>query len=147
MLLQRSPHTARGFKTVAFTAPFCVWLLRGFFDAIPRELDESAAVDGAGPLTSLRRIILPLLVPGLATIALYAFIFSWTEFVFASQLIVSDDLKTLPIGLGAMMGQYNVNWGLLMAGASMTMLPAAILFALVGRYFVRGLTAGALSGQ
>ena len=132
---------------VAFTAPFCVWLLRGFFDAIPKELDEAAAADGAGPLTTLRKVIMPLLLPGLATIGLYAFIFSWTEFVFASQLIVSDDLKTLPIGLGAMMGQYNVNWGLLMAGASMTMLPAVVLFAAVGRYFVRGLTAGAVHGQ
>jgi multiple sugar transport system permease protein len=132
---------------VAFTSPFCVWLLRGFFDAIPREIDEAAAADGAGPLTTLWRVDLPLLLPGLGTICLYAFVYSWTEFVFASQLIVSDGLKTLPIGLSAIMGQYNVNWGLLMAGASLTMLPAVLLFAAVGRYFVRGLTAGAVQGM
>lgn len=132
---------------VAFTTPLCVWLLRGFFDAIPRELDEAAAADGAGPLTILWRVDLPLLLPGLGTICLYAFIFSWTEFVFASQLIVSDGLKTLPVGLSAIMGQYNVHWGLLMAGASMTMLPAVLVFAAVGRYFVRGLTAGAVHGM
>lgn len=67
-----------------------------------------------------------------------------TEVVFASQLILTDNLKTLPIGLAAIMGQYNIDWGLLMAGASLTMIPGAILFAVVGRYFVRGLTTGAI---
>jgi multiple sugar transport system permease protein len=129
---------------VAFASPFCVWMLRGFFDSIPRELDEAAAADGAGPLTILWKVDLPLLAPGLGTVALYSFIYSWTEFVFASQLIASDGLKTLPIGLSAIMGQYNINWGLLMAGASLTMVPPAILFAVVGRYFVRGLTTGAI---
>lgn len=132
---------------VAFSSPFCVWLLRGFFDAIPTEIDEAAAVDGAGPLSILWRVILPSLAPGLGTIALYAFVYSWTEFVFASQLIVSDSLKTLPIGLSAIMGQYNIHWGLLMAGATLTMLPVGLLFAAVGRYFVRGLTAGAVQGM
>jgi multiple sugar transport system permease protein len=129
---------------VAFALPFCVWLLKGFFDAIPAEIDDAAAVDGAGPLTLFRTVILPLLAPGIGTVALYAFVFSWTEVVFASQLILSDDRKTLPIGLTAIMGQYTIDWGLLMAGASLTMVPGAILFAAVGRYFVRGLTAGAV---
>ncbi len=129
---------------VAFASPFCVWLLRGFFDSIPIELDDAAAVDGAGPLATLWRVNLPLLAPGIGTVGLYAFIFSWTEVVFASQLILSDQRKTLPIGLTAIMGQYNIDWGLLMAGASLTMVPGAILFAAVGRYFVRGLTAGAV---
>ncbi|MDQ0475307.1 carbohydrate ABC transporter permease [Labrys wisconsinensis] len=131
---------------VAFASPFCVWLLRGFFDAIPRALDEAAAVDGAGPLTILWKVHLPLLAPGLGTILLYAFVYSWTEFAFASQLIVNDSLKTLPMGLNAIMGSYTINWGLLMAGASLTTLPAVLLFACVGRYFVRGLTAGAVTG-
>lgn len=131
---------------VAFALPFCVWMLRGFFDAIPIELDEAAAVDGAGPLATLWKVDLPLLAPGLATIGLYAFIYSWREFVFVSQLIVSDDLKTLPIGMSAIMGQYNIQWGWLMAAASMTMLPVALLFAAVGRFFVGGLTTGAVRG-
>lgn len=129
---------------IAFTAPFCVWLLRGFLEAIPRDLDESAALDGAGPVRILTRVILPLLLPGLGTVALYAFVYSWTEFTFASQLIVSGGNKTLPVGLSAILGQYNINWGLLMAGAVQTMVPAAILFGFVGRYFVRGLTIGAV---
>jgi multiple sugar transport system permease protein len=129
---------------VAFTAPFCTWLLRGFFFAIPRDIDEAAAVDGAGPARTMLRIVLPLVAPGIATVAVYAFVFSWTEFVFASQLIVSDNLKTLPIGLSAIMGQYTVNWGLLMAGAVCTVIPAIIPFLFVGRWFVGGLTAGAV---
>jgi len=128
---------------VAFTAPFCTWLLRGFFFAIPRELDEAAAVDGAGPVRTMLRIVLPLVAPGIATVAVYAFVFSWTEFVFASQLIISDSLKTLPIGLSAIMGQYTVNWGLLMAGTVCTVVPAIVVFLFAGRWFVGGLTAGA----
>lgn len=129
---------------VAFTAPFCVWLLHGFLDSIPRDLDEAAAMDGAGPLRTMVSIVLPLLSPGLATIGVYAFVYSWTEFVFASQLTVSNNHKTLPIGLSDIMGQYNINWGLLMAGAVFTILPAAVIFAVAGRYFVRGLVTGAV---
>jgi multiple sugar transport system permease protein len=129
---------------VAFTAPFCTWLLRGFFFAIPKDIDEAAAIDGAGPMRTMFQIVLPLLAPGLATIAVYSFVYSWTEFVFASQLLVGDELKTLPIGLGAIMGQYTVNWGLLMGGTVFTMLPAIIPFLFVGRYFIGGLTAGAV---
>jgi multiple sugar transport system permease protein len=129
---------------VAFTAPFCTWLLRGFFQSIPKDIDEAAMVDGAGPLRTMVQIVLPLLTPGVATIAVYAFVFSWTEFVFASQLIIGDEMKTLPIGLSQIMGQYTVNWGLLMAGTVFTMLPAIIPFIFVGRYFIRGLTEGAV---
>ena len=129
---------------VAFTAPFCTWLLRGFFFAIPRDIDEAAAVDGAGPVRTMLRIVLPLVAPGISTVAVYAFVFSWTEFVFASQLIISDRLKTLPIGLSAIMGQYTVNWGLLMAGTVCTVIPAIVPFLFAGRYFVGGLTAGAV---
>jgi ABC-type glycerol-3-phosphate transport system permease component len=137
-------HMALILVNVAFTAPFCTWLLRGFLQAVPREVDEAAAVDGAGPVRTMLSVVLPLMAPGLATVAVYAFVYSWTEFVFASQLLVSDDLKTLPIGLSAIMGQYTVNWGLLMAGTVCTMVPAIVAFMFVGKYFVSGLTAGAV---
>jgi multiple sugar transport system permease protein len=129
---------------VAFAAPFCTWLLRGFLQSIPRELDEAAAMDGCGPFRTMVSIVLPLMAPGVTTIAVYAFVYSWTEFVFSSQLVVSDNLKTLPIGLSAIMGQYTVNWGLLMAGTVFTMIPAIIPFLFVGKYFIGGLTAGAV---
>ena len=137
-------HMALILVNVAFTAPFCTWLLRGFLQAIPPEIDDAAAVDGAGPVRTMLSVVLPLMAPGLATVAVYAFVYSWTEFVFASQLLISDDLKTLPIGLSAIMGQYTVNWGLLMAGTFCTMIPAIIPFLFVGRYFIGGLTAGAV---
>jgi ABC-type glycerol-3-phosphate transport system permease component len=100
LLARRGKRSAN----VAFTAPFCTWLLRGFFMAIPKDIDEAAAVDGAGPWRTMGQVVLPLLAPGIATIAVYAFVFAWTEFVFASQLLVSDELKTLPIGLSQIMG-------------------------------------------
>lgn len=137
-------HTALILVNIAFTAPFCTWLLRGFLQAVPREIDEAAAVDGAGPVRTMLSVVLPLMAPGLATVAVYAFVYSWTEFVFASQLLIDDQLKTLPIGLSAIMGQYTVNWGLLMAGTVCTMVPAIVAFMFVGKYFVSGLTAGAV---
>jgi multiple sugar transport system permease protein len=137
-------HTALILVNIAFTAPFCTWLLRGFLQAVPREVDEAAAVDGAGPVRTMLSVVLPLMAPGLATVAVYAFVYAWTEFVFASQLLIDDELKTLPIGLSAIMGQYTVNWGLLMAGTFCTMVPAIVAFTFVGKYFVSGLTAGAV---
>lgn len=128
---------------VAFTAPFCTWLLRGFILAVPVEIDEAAALDGAGPLRTMVRIVLPLMAPGVATVTVYSFVFAWTEFVFASQFVVSDALQTLPIGLNAIVGQYTVDWGLVMAGTLFTLLPTVVLFLFVGKYFVGGLIAGA----
>lgn len=128
---------------VAFTAPFCTWLLRGFILAVPVELDEAAALDGSGPLRTMMQVVLPLMLPGIATVTVYSFVFSWTEFVFASQFIVSDVLQTLPIGLNAIVGQYTVDWGLVMAGTLFTLLPTVVLFIFVGKYFVGGLIAGA----
>lgn len=136
-------HIGLVLVNVAFTAPFCTWLLRGFILAVPRDIDEAAAIDGAGPARTMFQIVLPLLLPGIATVAVYSFVYSWTEFVFASQFIVSSGLQTLPIGLSAIIGQYTVDWGLVMAGTLFTLLPTLVLFLLVGRYFVGGLIAGA----
>jgi multiple sugar transport system permease protein len=129
---------------VTFAAPFAVWLMRGFFDTVPSALEEAAAIDGAGPLRILTRIILPLVGPGVATIAIYSFIISWTEFSFASVLISGDTYRTLPVGLHAIMGQYTVRWGWTTAGAVLTLLPVVVFFAFVGKFFVSGLTAGAV---
>ena len=129
---------------VTFTAPFAVWMLRAFFTTIPLELEEAAALDGATRLQALMRIVLPLSAPGVASVAIFAFITSWTEYMFASVLILSDANRTVPVGLAGIIGQYQVDWGLLLAGATVTMLPVLFLFSLVGRSFVEGLTAGAV---
>ena len=129
---------------VTFAAPFCTWLMRGFFMSIPYSLDESAALDGAGKMQILFQILLPILSPGLATIVIYSFISSWTEFTFASILVSSEQYKTLPITLRAIMGQYTVRWGQTTSGAVLTILPILILFIFIGKYFIGGLTEGAV---
>ncbi len=129
---------------VTFAAPFAVWMLQAFFRGIPIELEEAAALDGAGRIQTMIKIFMPLAAPGIASIAIYAFIFSWTEYMYASVLIISDVYRTLPVGLAGIIGQYQVDWGLLLAGATITTLPVLILFSIVGRSFVEGLTAGAV---
>ena len=129
---------------VTFTAAFAVWMLQAFFTTIPLELEEAAALDGANRLQTLLRVVLPLAAPGVASVAIFAFITSWTEYMFASVLILSDAQRTVPVGLAGIIGQYQVDWGLLLAGATVTMLPVLILFSFVGRNFIEGLTAGAV---
>jgi ABC-type glycerol-3-phosphate transport system permease component len=129
---------------VTLASPFAVWMLQAFFRTIPLELEEAAALDGATRLGILVRIMLPLAAPGVAAIAIFAFITSWTEYIFASVLIISEANRTVPVGLAGIIGQYQVDWGLLLAGATATALPVLVLFGLVGRNFVEGLTAGAV---
>ena len=101
-------------------------------------------MDGAPPTVILRRIMIPLIAPGIASVGIFAFISAWTEYVFASVLILSDAKRTVPVGFSGIIGQYQIDWGLLLSGASLAVLPVVILFALVGRWFVSGLTEGAV---
>jgi len=129
---------------VAFALPFSIWMLRSFLASVPREIEEAAVIDGAPPTVILRRIMIPLIAPGIASVAIFAFISSWTEYVFASVLIISDAKRTVPVGFSGIIGQYQIDWGLLLAGAGLAVLPVIILFAFVGRWFVSGLTEGAV---
>ncbi len=129
---------------VAFALPFAIWMLRSFFSSIPPEIEEAARLDGGPPFTILRRIMIPLIAPGIASVGIFAFVTAWTEYVFASVMILSDDRRTVPVGFSGIIGQYQIDWGLLLAGASLSILPVVILFAFVGRWFVAGLTEGAV---
>lgn len=129
---------------VALALPFSIWMMRSFLATIPREIEEAAVVDGAPTTTILVRILMPLIAPGIASVAIFAFISSWTEYLFASVLIVSDAKRTIPVGFAGIIGQYQIDWGLLLAGATAAIIPVVILFALVGRWFVSGLTEGAV---
>lgn len=129
---------------VTFALPFAIWMMRAFLVAVPLEVEEAAELDGASHMTILTRIIVPMITPGLASVAIFAFVSSWTEYLFASVLIQGDAHKTLPVGLAGIIGQYQVDWGLMLAGATLTTVPVVILFALIGRYFVAGLTTGAV---
>ncbi|MBZ9936292.1 carbohydrate ABC transporter permease [Mesorhizobium sp. BR1-1-16] len=129
---------------VTFALPFSIWMMRTFFASLPRELEEAAAIDGAGRWKTVVHVLIPLLRPGIAAIAIFAFVASWTEYLFASVLIISDAKRTLPVGLSGIIGQYQIDWGLLLAGASLSVLPVIVFFAFVGRWFVAGLTEGAV---
>lgn len=129
---------------VAFALPFSIWMLRSFLAGVPKEIEEAAVMDGAPPTVILRRVMIPLIAPGIASVAIFAFISSWTEYVFASVLIISDARRTVPVGFSGIIGQYQIDWGLLLAGAGLAVLPVIILFAFVGRWFVSGLTEGAV---
>jgi multiple sugar transport system permease protein len=129
---------------VAFALPFSIWMLRSFLATVPKEIEEAAEIDGAGAVTLMLRIMLPLVAPGIASVGIFAFITSWTEYLFASVLILSDANRTIPVGFSGIIGQYQVDWGLLLAGSTLAILPVVALFALVGRWFVAGLTEGAV---
>ncbi|MGO4833130.1 carbohydrate ABC transporter permease, partial [Rhizobiaceae sp. 2RAB30] len=129
---------------VAFALPFSIWMMRSFLASVPKEIEEAAVIDGAPTTTILLRILMPLIAPGIASVAIFAFISSWTEYLFASVLIVSDARRTIPVGFAGIIGQYQIDWGLLLAGATAATVPVVILFALVGRWFVSGLTEGAV---
>ncbi len=131
---------------ISFTLPYSIWLLTGYLRSIPVELEESAMVDGATRLGAYFRITLPLAIPGIIATFIYCFILSWDEFLFATTFISNPDLRTLPLGLYSFIGEFTVQWNMLMAGAVVTTLPVAILFVLLQRYLIAGLTSGAIKG-
>ena len=138
-------HLGCALMNTAFAVPFGIWLLQAFLRSLPPELEEAAAVDGISKIRTLFQIIIPQAAPGIIAIAMFAFIVSWTEYLFAMTLLLSNDLHTLPIGLtGIVFGQYRVNWGFAAAGAVGSALPVFILFLIVGRWFIRGISAGAI---
>ena len=128
----------------ALAAPFCTWLLTSFFESIPVELEEAAAVDGASKATAFLRITFPLAAPGIATVAVYSFIIAWGEYMFASILLMTSRPRTAPLGLATLTAEQYIEWGPLLAGSTLVALPVIILFFPVARYFIRGFMAGAL---
>jgi arabinogalactan oligomer / maltooligosaccharide transport system permease protein len=126
--------------------PFCAWMLRGYFNTIPRELDEAAALDGLGPFGTFYRVILPLARPGLAVTAFYTFLTAWGEVAYAIAFMQTDRHLTLGAGLQQFVPAYNPNWDLLTAGAVLIMLPAAVVFFFAQKHLVAGLTAGGTKG-
>lgn len=126
--------------------PFCSWLLKGYIDTIPRELDEAGALDGLGPFGVFWRVVLPLARPGLAVTAFFTFLTAWGEVAFASAFIQSDRNFTLAYGLQQFVPQFNPQWEYLTAAAVLVTIPAAIVFLVVQRNLVAGLTAGGTKG-
>jgi multiple sugar transport system permease protein len=130
----------------AFNLPFVVWMMRGFFNEIPRDLEEAARVDGDSRLGALRRVLLPLVAPGLAATAVFCLIISWNEFLFALTLAQTDAAMTLPVGIAGRVTQYEIKWGVMSAAGVVAMIPILVFALAVQRYLVRGLSLGAVKG-
>ena len=130
----------------SFTVPFVTWLLMGYFESIPVELEEAAMIDGATRFGAFRRVILPLAAPGVLAAALYAFTQAWNEFLYALVFITNVKLRTLPVGLSTFITGDVYGWGYLMAGAVLTTLPVIGVYIYLQKYMVEGLTAGSVKG-
>jgi multiple sugar transport system permease protein len=128
------------------TLPLSVWMLTSYFRGIPAELEEAAILDGASRLQVLFRITLPLSLPGIVAVVVYAFVTTWNEFIFALCFATDSSVKTLPIGLAEFSTEFNTDWGAVMAASLVMTLPVALLFFSMQRLFVGGLTAGATKG-
>lgn len=128
----------------ALILPLNVWLLKNFFDTIPRELEEAAMVDGAGPLTAFWRVTLPLIWPGVAVASMFAFRFSWNDFVFAATFTSTSSMRTWQAAMYTFLGLERTDWGPLTAGVVIGMLPVLVLFIFFQRRFIEGLTLGAV---
>ncbi|MEZ4863917.1 MAG: carbohydrate ABC transporter permease [Caldilineaceae bacterium] len=127
--------------------PFAVYLLTNFFVTVPRDLDEAALIDGCSRFSALLRVVLPVAIPGVIAAALFVFIASWNNFLFAFMFTSNENVRTLPVLLrGFVGGEAGVFWGQVMAAAVMTTLPVAIVFLVFQRYLIRGLAAGAVKG-
>jgi len=130
----------------SFTVPFVTWLLMGYFESIPVELEEAAMIDGATRFGAFRRVILPLAAPGVLAAALYAFTQAWNEFLYALVFISDVKQRTLPVGISSFITGDVYGWGYLMAGAVLTTLPVIVVYIYLQRYMVEGLTAGSVKG-
>ena len=131
---------------ITVTLPVAIWMLRGFLARLPLTLEEAAAIDGAGPLRAFFEIIVPLCRPGIVATAVFVLIVTWQEFLFALSFTSTKEMRTLPVGMNDFIGQYGIRYGELMASSVLISLPVIVVFFLLQRQFVAGLTAGAVKG-
>ncbi len=129
-----------------FTVAFNTWMMNGYFKTIPKDIEEAALIDGCNRVETMTRIMLPISVPGLVTVMIYAFIFAWNEFLFALTFISSKDKMPLTIGLYNFVGQFNTQWQFLTMAAFLALIPVLVLFYLIERRLVAGLAGGAVKG-
>ena len=128
-----------------FSIPFATWMMISYFDAIPRSLDEAAMVDGCTPVGAMFKVVIPLTVPGIIATGIYIFITSWNEYLYAS-ILAGQNVRTLTVAIQTLVGEYEIAWGLLTAGGVMGALPVTLLFMLIQKRLVAGMTQGAVKG-
>ncbi|MET2011676.1 carbohydrate ABC transporter permease [Microbacterium chocolatum] len=132
------------FTYMVFTLPYAIIMMTGYFNTLPRELDEAVRVDGAGSFTALWRVLVPISVPGIVSVGIYTFMIAWNEYLFALTLTRTTDMRTVPIGIQLLMGQHSYEWNQIMAMSVLGSIPVLILFLVLQRYFISGLTAGSV---
>ena len=130
----------------ACLVPTCLWIMRGFFAAVPKSLDEAAMIDGCSRLQIFYRIVLPLTWPGVSAMAIVIFRFTWNEYIIALTMSSSDSTRTIPVGLYYFVAAFGIEWGVLMAAVMLALIPAIVVFVLMQRKFVEGMTSGAVKG-
>ncbi|TXN30980.1 carbohydrate ABC transporter permease [Lacisediminihabitans profunda] len=129
---------------MVFTLPYAIIMMTGYFNTLPKELDEAARVDGASSMGALWRILVPISVPGIVSVGIYTFMISWNEFLFALTLTRTPDMRTVPIGIQLLMGQNSYEWNQMMAMSILGCIPVLVLFLFFQRFFIGGMTAGAV---
>ncbi|MBI4940385.1 MAG: carbohydrate ABC transporter permease [Actinobacteria bacterium] len=129
---------------MVFTLPYAIIMMTGYFNTLPRELDEAVKVDGAGSFTALWRILVPISVPGLVSVGIYTFMIAWNEYLFALTLTRTEDMRTVPIGIQLLMGQHSYEWNEMMAMSILGCIPVLVLFLFFQRFFIGGMTAGSV---
>jgi len=131
---------------LTFALPYAVIMMNGYLDTIPKDFDEAATIDGCSPLGVLFRVLLPVAMPGIISTAVYTFLLAWNEFLFALALTRSMDMRTVPVGISMMVGEFGLKWDEMMAFSVIGSLPVLVLFMLVQRFVVSGLAAGGVKG-
>lgn len=134
------------FADLTFTLPFCLWMLRAFFQQLPVSLEESARIDGCTKIGAFFRVLLPIASPGILAGSVFAFILSWNEYMFALVLVTKNAIKTLPLGISSFLGHQFIDWGLLLASAVIATVPIIIAFMFFQKYLIQGISTGAVKG-
>ncbi|WP_175956583.1 carbohydrate ABC transporter permease [Schaalia sp. Marseille-Q2122] len=129
---------------MVFTLPYAIIMLTGYFNTLPRELDEAAKVDGATSFGALWRVLVPISIPGIVSVGIYTFMIAWNEYLFALTLTRTNDMRTVPIGIQLLMGQHSYDWNQMMAMSVLGSIPILVLFIFFQRYFIGGMSAGSV---
>ena len=131
---------------MVFTLSYAIIMMTGYFNTLPRDLDEAVMIDGGSSWTTLWRILVPVSLPGIVSVGVYTFMLAWNEFLFALTLTRTNDMRTVPIGIHLLMGQHSFEWNQMMAMSVLGSLPVLLLFLLFQRYFIAGMSAGSIKG-
>ncbi len=137
-------YAALIFTYIVFTLPYAIIMMTGYFNTLPKELDEAVRVDGGSSFTTLWKVLVPISVPGILSTGIYTFMLAWNEYLFALTLTKTNNMRTVPVGIQLLMGQHAYEWNEMMAMSVLGSLPILVLFILFQRYFIGGMTAGSV---